>query len=130
KLTESSMRKFIHSNFELDLSAYKITDTAENPWITGKFFAKYSFPFEIELTDENDISFGFVSHHNSGAETIYEGMYIHGDTMERAVLEIEECGKLLSVTLRYGFEEFPSFNKKLAELPLLDIEVASIYTHA
>src|SRR5690606_24866688 len=103
-----------HSNFELDLSAYKITDTSENPWITGKFFAKYSFPFEIALTDENDAAFGLISHYNSmNAETVYEGMYIHGDTMERAVLEIEECEKALSVTLRYGFEEFPSFEVKL-----------------
>src|SRR5690606_487460 len=88
-------------------------------------------PFEIALTDENDAAFGLISHYNSmNAETVYEGMYIHGDTMERAVLEIEECEKALSVTLRYGFEEFPSFEVKLSALPLIDINVPNIYTHA
>jgi hypothetical protein len=125
------MRKFIHSSFELDLSNYKITDTAENPWLTGTYFAKYSYPFNIDLDDELDQALGFLSHYNSvDSETIFEGIYVHGNIMEKAVLEIEEIDTILSVTLRYGFDEFPNFKKKLAELPLLQIEVFDIYVHA
>jgi hypothetical protein len=125
------MRKFIHSNFELDLSNYKITDTAENPWLTGTYFAKYSYPFNIDLDDELDQALGLLSHYNStDSETIFEGIYVHGNTMEKAVLEIEEMDSMLSVTLRYGFDEFPNFTKKLAELPLLQFEVFNIYLHA
>lgn len=125
------MRKFIHSDFELDLSTYGITDTAENPWFTGNYFSKYSYPFTLQLTDENDIAFGFLSNMNAvSAQTLFEGIYVHGDVMEKAVLEIEELEEVLSVTLRYGLDDFPNFKKKLAELQLLRLEVTDIYTHA
>ncbi|WP_116787605.1 hypothetical protein [Flavobacterium psychrotrophum] len=125
------MRKFIHSNFELDLSAFKITDTAENPWFTGTYFTKYSYPFNIALTKDIDMAMGFLSHYNStDAETLFEGIYVHGDAMEKAVLEVEECEQELSVTVRYGLDDFPNFTKKLAELPLLQLQVADIYQHA
>lgn len=124
------MRKFICSSFELDLSPYKITDTAENPWFTGNYFAKYSYPFEIIPDDALERALGLVSHHNADAETLFEGIYVHGDIMEAAVLEIEEIERGLSVTVRYGFEEFPNFSKKLSELPLLRQAVDNIYTHA
>ena len=125
------MRKFIHSNFELDLSAYKITDTAENPWFTGTYFTKYSYPFTLELTNDIDLAMGFISHYNStDAETLFEGIYVHGNIMEKAVLEVEDCEQGLSVTLRYGLDDFPNFTKKLAELNLLQMPVGNIYLHA
>jgi len=125
------MRKFIHSKFELDLSNFKITDTSENPWLTGTYFAKYSYPFTIDLDDELDQAMGFVSHYNSvDAQTIFKGWYVHGYVMELAELEVEEIEAGLSVTLRYGFDEFPNFNKKLSELPLLQLTVDNIYEHA
>lgn len=124
------MRKFIHSNFEIDLSTFKITDTAENPWFTGVYFAKYSYPFNLPLSEENDILFGFISHYNTEPETYFEGIYIHGDKIEKAVLEIEECERELSATIRYGLDDFPNFSKKLSELPLLELQVDDIYSHA
>lgn len=125
------MRKFIHTNFELDLSAFKMTDTAENPWFSGTYFTKYSFPFSIALTRDIDMAMGFLSHYNSlDAETLFDGIYVHGNNMEKAVLEVEECEQELSVTLRYGLDDFPNFTKKLAELPLIQLQVADIYQHA
>ena len=46
------MRKFICSNFELDLSKLKVTDNLQNPWFSDKFFVKVSFPFEMDLSDD------------------------------------------------------------------------------
>lgn len=126
------MRKFIHSDFEIDLSVLKITDSAENAWFTGTYFTKYTYPFTLPLTDDTDAAFNYISNHNiANSQTLFEGLYVHGNTMEKAELEIEECdGRTLSVSIRYGFDEFPNFGKKLTELPLLKFEVGDIYQHA
>ncbi|OIQ22063.1 MAG: hypothetical protein BM557_01405 [Flavobacterium sp. MedPE-SWcel] len=125
------MRKFIHSSFEIDLSVYEITDTAENPWFTENYFAKYSYPFEIPLTDKYNNAMGFIDTINSKSnETLFEGVYVHDNVMEKAILEIEEYEQALSVTLRYGLEDFPNFKKKLSELQLIRMPVDNIYEHA
>lgn len=125
------MRKFIHSNFEIDLSKLKISDNFENPWFSDRFFVKFTFPFDMDLSEENDINFGFISHYNANSHIlIYEGKYVHRDIMEDAVLEIEEVSSKITLTLRYGQDEFPNFSKKLSELPLDKFEVSNIYNHA
>ena len=70
------MRKFIHSDFELDLSVFEITDNEENPWFTGTYFTKYSYPFTMQITDAFDAIFSMISHVNATAETIFEGYYV------------------------------------------------------
>jgi hypothetical protein len=128
------MRKLIHSSFELDLSPFKISDTEENNWFSDSFFLKYSFPFEIDLEDDLDVAFGFISQYNSDeVETYFDLLYVHGDSIEKAVLEIESHQEKLSCVLRYGFEQLPSFDKKLSELSLEKINLNSgvtIYQHA
>ncbi|MBW4362502.1 hypothetical protein [Flavobacterium taihuense] len=128
------MRKLIHSRFELDLSTFKISDTEENNWYSDSFFLKYSFPFEIDLEDDLDIAFGFISLYNSeNVETYFELLYVHGNTIEKAILEIESYQEKLSCTLRFGFEQLPSFDKKLSELSLDKFSLAegtTIYEHA
>lgn len=126
------MRKVIHSNFELDLSSKKITDISENPIFSDKFSTKYSYPIEIDLEDDIDIAFGFISFYNSSDPlTLIDVTYVHNDILSPAVLEVEEIqGKKMQITISWGFEEFPSWNKKLSELSLDKFEVANIYTHA
>lgn len=128
------MRKLIHSRFELDLSAFKISDTEENNWYSDSFFLKYSFPFEIDLENDLDIAFGFISQYNSeNVETYFDLLYVHGNTIEKAVLEIESIQEKLSCTLRFGFEQLPSFEKKLSELSLDNFsleEGTTIFEHA
>ena len=126
------MRKIIHSNFELDLSSKKITDISENPIFSDKFSTKYSYPIEIDLEDDLDIAFGFISFFNSSNPlTLIDVTYVHNDILSDAVLEVEQIqGKKMQITISWGFEEFPSWNKKLSELPLDKFEVANIYTHA
>lgn len=126
------MRKIIHSNFELDLSNKKITDISENPIFSDKFSAKYSYPIEIDLDDDLDIAFGFISFYNSSDPLTYiDVTYNHNDLLSPAILEVEEIqGRKMQITISWGFEEFPSFSKKLSELSLDKFEVANIYTHA
>lgn len=128
------MRKLIHSKFELDLSRFKVSDTEENNWFSDSFFTKYSYPFEIDLIDDLDIAFGFISQYNSdNVETYFDLLYIHNDKIEKAVLEIESYEERLSCTLRFGFEQLPSFDKKLSELSLDKFYLApgtTIYQHA
>jgi len=126
------MRKIIHSKFELDLSSLNITDTEQNHWFSDSIFSKYSLPFTINLTDETAALFNFLDEYNvSNFETLFEVIYVHYDIMTKAIFEIENLddGKL-SCTIRYGFDEFPNFHKKLSELPLQVLEVDDIYQHA
>lgn len=128
------MRKLIHSKFELDLSTFKISDTEENNWFSDRFFTKYSFPFDIDLTDDLDVAFGFISQYNAqNVQTYFDCVYNHNDKIEKAIFEIESHQDKLSCTIRFGFEQLPSFEKKLSELSLdkFDLPVGtSIYQHA
>lgn len=129
------MHKIIHSDFEIDLSIYEFTTQEENHWFSDTFFKKMVFPFDINLSRENRRALGYlVDHCADGGETTFDVVYVRGDVMEPAKLEVEETiGEKLSVSLTYGLEELPCFNKKLAELPLEIVtlpEETSIYEHA
>ena len=127
------MRKLIHSKFELDLSGLKVTDTEENNWFSDTFFTKYTFPFEIDLTADLEIAFGFITFYNSSPETYFELKYVHNDIIEDAIFEIESYQEKLSCILRFGFEQLPSFDKLLSELSLEKFNLPSgttIYQHA
>ena len=128
------MRKLIHSSFELDLSNYKLSVVRENFWFSDGFFTKYSFPFELDLTDELDAALGFISRYNSSdIQTYIECKYYHNNTIEDAILEIEQNQDKVSCVVRFGYDQLPNFEKKLSELPLDKFELApgiTIYQHA
>ena len=127
------MRKLTHSKFELDLTPFKISDTEDNNWFSDSFFTKYSFPFDIDLTEDLDIAFDFISFYNSNPQTYYELIYVHNNKIEKAVFEIESHQVKLTATVRFGFEQLPSFDKLLSELSLdkFDLPVGiTIYAHA
>jgi hypothetical protein len=128
------MRKLIHSNFELELSSFKISDTEENSIFSDTFFTKYSFPFEIDLSKDLDIAIGFISFYNSTTiQTYFELQYVHGNKIEAAIFEVEQMAEKLFCLLRFGFETLPSFGKKLADLSLDNFTLpagTTIYQHA
>lgn len=127
------MRKLIHSSFELDLSKHKISDTEENNYFSDSFFTKYTFPFEIDLIDDLDIAFDFISLYNTKPQTYYELLYVHNNKIESAIFEIESHQEKLSCNVRFGFEQLPSFDKKLSELSLEKFDLApgtTIFAHA
>lgn len=126
------MHKIVHTNFQFDLSSYKITTIEENYWFSDKFFTKFSFPFNFELTEELIKIFGDLLDDNAKfIDTFYEVKYAFGNKLENAIFEIEsQVGTKITATFRYGFDELPNFDKKLSELDLLNIEVTDIYEHA
>ena len=127
------MRKLIHSRFELDLSKHKISDTEENNYFSDSFFTKYTFPFEIDLIDDLDIAFDFISLYNTNPQTYYELLYVHNNKIEEAIFEIESHQDKLSCMVRFGFEQLPSFDKKLSELSLEKFDLppgTTIFAHA
>lgn len=130
------MHKFITSNFELDLSTFEISLVEENYWFSDTYFTKYSFPTDIKVGEELQKELGYLFDHNyADAETIFEGTYVNGDVMERGLLEVENVldNQTLSVSIKWGFEELPCFQKKLSELSLDKFELpegVSIYDYA
>lgn len=130
------MHKFITSKFELDLSTFNISLVEENYWFADTYFTKYSFPTDIRVGEELIKELGYLFDHNyEDSETIFEGIYVNGDVMERGVLEVEEVvnNSTLSVAIRWGFEELPCFKKKLSEIALDKYELpagVSIYAFA
>ncbi len=128
------MHKLIHSNFEIDLSNYQLSIVEENHWFKDQFFTKYSYPFILKLTDNVADAFEkLYSYYSEDPDTIYELLYVLGDTLEKATLLIEQIeGNEISLMLRYGFDEFPNWNKKLSELDLEKFEITNgdIYSHA
>lgn len=126
------MRKITHPKFEIGLSNLKLSDTEQTHWFSDSIFSKYSLPAELKLNDETAVLFEFVDEHQiNNAESYFEVMYWHNDFKSRAIFEIEEIdGDRLTFTLRYGFDEFPNFQKKIAELPFDPVVVADIYQHA
>jgi hypothetical protein len=128
------MRKFITSNFELDLSLFGISDVENNSSFQESFSSKITYPFDIYLTDDLDIASGFISQYNTTFETLFDGWYHHHDKIEKAKLEIIEItGLKLSCTLEFGLEQFPSWDKKLSELKLEKFNLpngVSLYEYA
>ena len=124
--------KFIHDNFELDLASHEFAMVEENSWFSNQLFTKYTYPIEIELTDEQDADFNYISHQNLQNRTSYfEGRFYNQGENHEAVLEVEKIlGRVISAQIRYGFEELPNAKKKLSELPLEDLVVTSnIFTY-
>ena len=128
------MRKLIHSSFELDLQSYNLVDNENNSIFADTFFAKITYPFTIDLIDDLNVAFGFISSYTTKPETIYECIYCHYDKLEKAEFEILEInGKKLSCTITVGFENLASWDKKLSELSLINIQLpqgTTIYQHA
>ena len=128
------MRKLIHPDFELDLSNYKLSVVKQNFWFEEDFFVKYSFPFEIDLTEDIDAVLGFISRYNSKDFNTYIPCQLYeNNDISDAILEVEQFQNKLSCVLTYGYDQLPNFEKKLSELPLDKFELPSetnIYAHA
>lgn len=112
--------KYIHPSFELDFTGKKITIVEENHWFSDQFFTKYTFPIEFDIDDELDIALNMITHMNAASSPKkFEGYLLQFGGESEAVLVIERIqGRRAQGKMRFGFEEFPNYDKKLSELPL------------
>lgn len=126
------MHKIITSDFEIDLSSYSISIQEENSWFSDTFFTKYSYPFDIIITDEINKALGDVLSFDTRSGKYYlECQYVFYNKIESALLIFEQIVRdVASVSVKYGMDEFPNFEKKLNELELQVKEVSNIYFEA
>ena len=128
------MRRLIHSNFKIDLSFFKVTDTEENNWFTENYFTKISFPFTIDLDDDLDEAFDFISQYNTKPETLYPLKFEDDNEISDATFEVQQVSETkVECVYETGLEEFPAWGKKLSELALQKFNLpdgVTIYDHA
>lgn len=126
--------KIIHSDFQLNLVDTSFTMIEENNWFSDKIFSKYTFPITKTLTDGEDAAFNFISQCAARrVRTIFDVIFYVLDVEHQAVMEIEKIvGRKIQFQIVYGFEEFPNFEKKLAQLPLHKFVLSgeTIFEHA
>lgn len=126
------MHKVTTSNFEIDLSSYNISIQEENSWFSDTFFTKYSYPFDLVINGSINQSLGdILSFDSQSSNTIIPCKYVLYNKIENAELIIEQIVEdTASVSLKYGMDEFPNFDKNLNELDLEHKEVQNIYAEA
>ncbi len=114
------MLVFIHDNFKLDLTYLNVTFTEENPWMKDDFSTEFSIPFDIYLDSELSKKSGFEAHFNANQnKTIFDGWLDKDGELSKAILKfISIKGKKITAVINAGIDNFPSFEKKLSELPL------------
>src|SRR5690606_28000670 len=127
-----TMHKIITSDFEIDLTLYNISIQEENSWFSDTFFTKYSYPFDLIITDELNKCLGDVLSFDSRSGLYYlPCQYVFYNKIESAFLVFEQIDReTASVSLKYRMDEFPNFDKNLNELDLEVKDVANIYIHA
>lgn len=122
--------KFTHPNFELDFTGKNITIVEENHWFSDQFFTKYTFPIEFDVNDDLDVALNMITHMNSASSPKkFDGFFQKFGEESEAVLIIERIqGRKAQGKMRFGFEEFPNYDKKLSELPLQKIILQELMT--
>ena len=125
------MHNILSEKFEIDLSTVDITTTDENSMFLDKYTTKYSFPFSLELTNENQRNFqDLLDHCSKEITTEFDIIYVFGNIKEAGILRVDTFNETINCELQYGIEEFPNFNKKLNELELQKLTTNNVYAHA
>jgi hypothetical protein len=114
------MLAFIHTNFKLDLTYLQVTFVEQNQIFHDDFSLEISFPFDIILDADFVRESGFSAHYNAHQNTSkFTGLLDRDGVITDANLKITKVkGKVASAVINSGENAFPSFNKKLSELPL------------
>lgn len=109
--------RFLHDEFELDVSDLELSWTEENTWFKDDFFLSSTFPFEMDYSRVP--FFEKFKHDNLAISDVYfQGRLEKDGKIEDAILEVDEAGDKIRLTIRYGTEALPNWTKKLSELEL------------
>lgn len=109
--------ELIHDKFVLDVTDFELVWVEENTWFKDEFFLISSFPFEIDY-DRVDYLSQFMHDNLTNTETVLNIKVWKDGKLEDGIMEIEEAGDKLRLTVRYGIEALPNWTKKLSELDL------------
>lgn len=118
--------------FKLELSKQKVTIQESNSRMNDKVSTKFTFPFTTPM-DENFIhSIGdYISLENVGIENIIDCYAeVEGKISEAKLNLLDIFDTELSGQVDFGFEDVPSFDKKLSEFNYGKFQVSDIYTFA
>ncbi|MEO8534269.1 MAG: hypothetical protein ABI441_10975, partial [Flavobacterium sp.] len=109
-----------------------MTFTEENQWFKDDFSTEISFPFEFYLDSTLSKDSGFDNHYNTNKNlSVFNGILDKDGILVDAILKFNNIvGKKISANLTAGNSNFPSFDKKLSELPLEKKTLSSIVTEA
>lgn len=125
--------KFItDSGVEIPLWHLAFTYVEENPRFKDTFWTNYTLPIDLRYTRDFLSQLGqYSSLNNLGLKRYHEGIHQFEGKLRRGKVEIVEFDReRIKIQIDSGFETLPNFETPLSELPLLDIEVPDIYTHA
>lgn len=124
------MLKFIHNDFELNLTHLKANFNWTNIWFKTDLISEFTFPFSLPESEWSKII--NLSNYNSLLTTnIYKGKLYRDGELSNATLKIEQKkGKFVDVIIFVGLEDFPDFEKSLKDLNLINIDVDDIKEHA
>lgn len=119
---------FTCSEFNLDLSNYKVSFQSQNSWFTDSLFSVISFPIDIAIE-------GYFEQYRYYSEIEYpnqfDGMLNRNGNLSYAKLEITDIEEgFLRIVIESGMEQFPSWETKLSDLNLQNLDVPNIRTHA
>lgn len=126
------MLVFIHANFKLDLTYLQVTFSEKNQWFKDDFSTEFSLPFDLYLDSDLSKNSGFQSHFNANQnQTKFNGYLDKDGELSAATLKFQSIkGNFISAVINSGFDNFPSYNKKLSKLPLEQKPVDDILTDA
>lgn len=119
---------FTCSEFNQDLSNYKVSLQHQNSWFSGSLFSIISFPIDIAIENyfENYRYYSEIEYPNQ-----FEGLLHRNGNISNAKLDITDIEEeFLRVTIESGMEQFPSWETKLSDLELENIDVPNIRAHA
>lgn len=124
--------QFITETFSIDLSASDTSFTEENPRFKDSIWTKYTLPISVYYDRDFLTNVGqYSSFTNENLPKYVDGIHIFEGKMMKGKLEfVEFYNHYAKIQIDSGFEELPNFDKKLEDLPLLEMEVEDIYAHA
>lgn len=124
--------RFYTDSYIINLSGIKTNFTEENPRFKDTIWTKYTLPVDINFDRDFFSKVGqYSSFTNVNLPKYQEGNHVfEGKRLKGKIEFLELRNKSAKIQIISGFEELPNYDKKLAELPLEELDVADIYNHA
>lgn len=113
------MIKFQTLEWEWDLSNLKFTFNEDSDYFSDKISKSFTFPIKVKMASDVVINLGLVNYNNvsSYVNKIYGYLIINKKFYDSYISINGIVGNEVEITLYYGKEILPVFDKKLNKLP-------------